>query len=328
MNFYIQPLSRFGSIAPRKPCLRRVAVANMAGFQSTAAKAASRGRFFSTTKTPGSQQSPDPNRKPSGYHYNPTQPPPNPGPNTSGAKPRRRPPYLLLSIGALLGSLYAVNLVRLLTLPPAASGSELDAEILAEINSRGDEIVAQVLRNAPNPDDPDWTTIKPTDLTFNDTQTPVILAGPLSSSAGLPYHRVLLNTRTGAFYAVIYIGDGACGWPTVAHGGATATIIQAVMAVAAGAVKLPGGGEVEKGRRRYDPALVNHFEIAYRRRLETSRFYFFSGAVEDDPEELDGLRTSSVVGQVLDVMPHEAKKSDIMVSAVGHFLAANQKPIP
>lgn len=325
MSFFIRPFGRSGSIVPKTPCLRRAV--ELAGFQPTAAKAASRGRFFSTTKTSASEQRPDPNRKPSGYHYSPTPPPSGPNPNTS-AKPRRRPPYLLLSVGALLGSLYAIYLVKLLTLPPAAPGSELDAELLAEINSRGDELVEEMRRNTANPDDPDWTTIKPTDITFNGIKTPVMLAGPLSSSAGLPYHRLLLNRRTGDFYAVIYIGDGACGWPTVAHGGATATIIQTVMSTAAGMVKLPALGQLEEGRLRYDPALVNHFEIKYRKRLETSRFYFFSAKVEENPEEIDGFRSSFICGDVLDVMPHEAEKNNVMVTARGHFLADNKKPLP
>ncbi|KAI6373117.1 hypothetical protein MCOR25_003516 [Pyricularia grisea] len=324
MNFFIRPLGRSGSTVPKTPCLRRMA--EMAGFESTAAKAAPRGRFFSTTSTPASQQRPDPNRKPSGYHYSPTQPLPGPGANT-GAKPRRRPPYLLLSIGALLGSVYAVYLVKLLTLPPATAGSELDKEILAEIKLRGDKLIEEVRRHTVNPDSPEWITVCPTDFSVQDTQIPGILVGPLSSSAGLPYHRLLLNVETGSFCAVIYIGDGVCGWPTVAHGGATATILQSVMAVAAGLVRrnLPEGQEGEKVTRLFDPAHVALFNIEYRKRLETSRFYFVYGAVDDNSDVVEGVRKNIVSGAVLDVMPHDAEEKNIMVTTMGKFLALVEK---
>ncbi|TLS21673.1 uncharacterized protein PpBr36_09413 [Pyricularia pennisetigena] len=333
MNLYIRPMGRSGSIVLKTPCLRRMA-GQMAGFQSTPAKAPFRARFFSTTKAFADEQRPDPNRKPSGYHYNPTQPPPDPSPNpnpnpssNTGEEPRRRLPILLIYAGALAGGLYAVNLVKLLTLPPAIPGSEVDVEFLADIKSTGDELLAEIRRNNISPDAQDWIIIGPTDFSFNDVNTPIILAGALASSAGLPYHRLLLNTMTGEIFGVIYIGDGVCGWPSVVHGGASAIILQSIMAVAAGLVKQPVAGLRESGRRLFDPAQAIHFNLNYAKKLKAAGFYFVMVTPpQDDPADLMGFRGTFVNAAILDVMPHRAYEWNIMVIARSRFIATPEPP--
>lgn len=56
------------------------------------------------------------------------------------------------------------------------------------------------------------------------------LLGALSGTRGLGVQRAFWNAETREMVAVVWIGGGLSGWPSVAHGGAIATIFEEAMA--------------------------------------------------------------------------------------------------
>lgn len=56
------------------------------------------------------------------------------------------------------------------------------------------------------------------------------ILGAISGTQGLGVQRAFWNDETKEMVAVIWIGGGLAGWPSVAHGGAIATIFEEIMA--------------------------------------------------------------------------------------------------
>jgi hypothetical protein len=67
-------------------------------------------------------------------------------------------------------------------------------------------------------------------LEINDDAQKTGLLGAMSGTRGLGVQRAFWNADTREMVAVVWIGGGLSGWPSVAHGGAIATIFEEAMA--------------------------------------------------------------------------------------------------
>jgi hypothetical protein len=56
------------------------------------------------------------------------------------------------------------------------------------------------------------------------------ILGAMSGTRGLGVQKLFWNAETREMVAVVWIGGGLAGWPSVAHGGAIATIFEEIMA--------------------------------------------------------------------------------------------------
>jgi hypothetical protein len=67
-------------------------------------------------------------------------------------------------------------------------------------------------------------------LEINDEAQKEGLLGVMNGTRGVGVQRAFWNSETREMVAVVWIGGGLSGWPSVAHGGAIATIFEEAMA--------------------------------------------------------------------------------------------------
>ena len=179
-------------------------------------------------------------------------------PNSTSAAPPSKPPSffklthlwygLVLATGASAG--YSLRqFAAPLPLPIPGSGEDELAmralvkdvdklEIITFMRSqcppKTPSTLSHTLSSAPDEEERAWTELEvKRSITESaedmDKPTQVVTRQTLAGSQGLGIQRAFWNAETREMVAVVWIGGALSGWPSLAHGGAIATIFEDVM---------------------------------------------------------------------------------------------------
>lgn len=222
-----------------------------------------------------------------------------PLPNT---KPKRSVrPYIYALLFFLLGQTAGDLSGTFAILPPQPlPGTPADENQIAAITKLAENLpLVQSLSSDPN-----WTWHDAYHGFPAEEKPHRLTTGPLGGSRGIGgFQRIFQNAETGESISVIFIGAAVSGWPRVAHGGLTATIMDESLGRAA-IMRLVG-----------KTGVTANLELKYLRPIKTLQFYVIrtvavpEGATENKQwisgrlEALDG--TVCIEAKALFVVPKQ-----------------------
>lgn len=358
MSVYIRLLGRSGLVALRSQGSGR-AVETTSGLVSATARTALKHRFFfsSPNLRIGPEEEAARRLKASGYHFDQSSPSTTPSfssqqdSSSPSPSPRRRGKFLRVALGAAIGFLTAYGLVSYVSKPLPALDSAEDFDKIQAMRLKGLDLTARYFlmacldhsgdRHGPDVDETrdSWKVIfnhlDVTDGVWGKKQA--FLDRALGHSAGVPFLSAICNEKTGHVAAFVYLGPGTSGWPTYVHGGATATVLQTVMELAAqmGLEPLPDVNqfmdppvnESPWALRRYhldQPlARLREMDIDYRKTVKAGYFYYII-AQAGEIDYKHGARPVKAVVMQTEAAFNGQDVSHAMVDATGLFLLPKQ----
>ncbi|KAL1956393.1 hypothetical protein VTO42DRAFT_7376 [Malbranchea cinnamomea] len=204
----------------------------------------------------------------------------------------RRVLYLIIfSSFGYFASLPASRIRR----PVIEPGSVEDSEALKELSAKVEELdIVKKLRSSP--DYVEWEAYSNFSPEEKERR---LTSGSLKGTRGISMQRVFYNEAKKTATTVLYIGNGAEGWPRIVHGGILATILDENM----GRVAL-----------RYFPArtgVTANLDINYRKLTKSGQFYVVTASC-DLGSSTD--RKAFVTGEIRD------EKGNLCVEAKGLFV--------
>ncbi|GAM82858.1 hypothetical protein ANO11243_008440 [Dothideomycetidae sp. 11243] len=125
----------------------------------------------------------------------------------------------------------------------------------------------------------------------------VLTTGALGGSRGLAVERVFWNAREQELVAVVWMGDGVCGWPKVVHGGFIATAVGEKAGMAAALLRdtLSDGARTKHHNWRD----LESMDVQYKRPTYAAAFYVIRAAPR---VVVDAGQRSIEVDSVLETM--------------------------